>query len=241
MHLWIVSMSVDLSRAFVDCVRECGSLACICVSPCGSFACICGLCAPVWISCVHLWIVSASVDLLRAFVDCVRECGSLTCICGLCARMWISHMHLWIVCASVDLSHAFVDCVHACGSLTCICGLCARVWISHMHLWIVCVSVDLLRAFVIVCVSVDLLRAFVYRPLDPSCAFLDCVHEFGTLACVCGLCAQVWISRVHLWEDLILLSLHTWVLCHSVLCLLPQITSDCCAVLSNVDTVDFPL
>ncbi len=66
-HLWI-ALCVDLSHAFLDCVRECGS-----------FACICGLCPRVWISCVHLWIalwiprmhlcsVCTSVDLSRAFV-----------------------------------------------------------------------------------------------------------------------------------------------------------------------------
>ncbi len=54
----------------------------------------------------------------------------------------------------------------------------------------------------------DLSRAFVYRPVDPSRAFVDCVRECGSLACICGLCAQVWISRVHLWEDLIQFSLH---------------------------------
>ncbi len=175
-HLWIaVCTRVNLSCAFVDCVHECGSLACIC-----------GLCERVWISPVHLWIVSASVHLSRAFVDCVHECGSLACICGLCPRVWISRVHLWIVWASVDLSRAFVDCVHEYGSLPCICGLCAPlacicglcawVWISRVHLWIVWASVDLSCAF-------------VDRPVDLSRAFVDCVHECGSLACICG---RIW-------------------------------------------------
>ncbi len=114
-------------------------------------------------------------------------------------HLWITlcvdlSVHFWIVCVSVDLSRAFVD--HpVCGSLACISGLCVRMWISHMHLWIVCSSVDLSHAF-------------VYRPVDPLCAFVYCVHECGSPACICGLCARVWISRVHLWEDLILFSLH---------------------------------
>ncbi len=104
-------------------IAMCARVDCVC--KCGSLTCICGLCARVWISRVHLWIVCASVDLSRAFVDCVCECGSLTCICGLCVRVWISRVHLWIalwifavylwiVCTSVDLSRAFVDCVHEC-------------------------------------------------------------------------------------------------------------------------------
>ncbi len=64
-----------------------------------------------------------------------------------------------------------------------------------MHLWIVFAGVDLSRAF-------------LDRPVDSLLTFVDCVHEYGSLACICGLCVRVWISRVHLWEDLILFSLH---------------------------------
>ncbi len=175
-HTW------DLSHAFLDCVRTCGSLTCIC-----------GLCAHVWISRMHLWIVCARVDLSHAFVDCAWVC--------------ISRVHLWIVCESVYLSRAFVDCVRecgslacicglcrACGSLTCICGLCAHVWISHMHLWIVCARVDL------------------------SHAFVDCVRTCGSLACICGLCAHVWISHMHLWIvcAMWISHMHLWWLCARV-------------------------
>ncbi len=73
---------------------------------------------------------------------------------------------------SVDLSRASVD--HpVCGFMACISGLCVCMWSSHMHLWIVCASVDLSRAF-------------VYRPVDPSRAFVDCVRECGSLVCICG-------------------------------------------------------
>ncbi len=34
------------------------------------------------------------------------------------------------------------------------------------------------------------------------------ISTCGSFACICGLCVRVWISRVHLWEDLILFSLH---------------------------------
>ncbi len=54
MHLPLLGLRVDLSRAFVD-RPVCGSLACIFVSPCGSFARV-------------LWIVCMSVDLSHAFV-----------------------------------------------------------------------------------------------------------------------------------------------------------------------------
>ncbi len=66
-----------------------------------------------------------------------------------------------------------------------------------MHLWIVFAGVDLSRAF-------------LDRPVDSLLTFVDCVHEYGSLACICGLCVRVWISRVHLWEDLILFSLHVF-------------------------------
>ncbi len=102
MHLWIVCACVDLSRAFVDCVRVCGSL----------HMHLWIVCACVDLSRAFVDLVHTCVDLSRAFVDCVRVCGSLACICGfgahvcgslmcicgLCARVWISHVHLWIWC-----------------------------------------------------------------------------------------------------------------------------------------------
>lgn len=65
----------------------------------------------------------------------------------------------------------------------------------------------------------------VWVPVDLSCAFVDFVHVCGSLACICGFYGRVWISNVHLWivctsvnemcemhvhlwENLILFSLH---------------------------------
>ncbi len=54
---------------------------------------------------------------------------------------------------------------------------------------------------------VHISRAFVDRLV---CGSLACifVSPCGSFAYICGLCVQVWISCVHLREDLILFSLH---------------------------------
>ncbi len=65
---------------------------------------------------------------------------------------------------------------------------CAHMWKSCMHLWIVCALVYPVRAFVdffahlwIMFTIVDFSCAFVDRPVDPLHAFVDCVHECGSL------------------------------------------------------------